>query len=139
MKFWLLFVMFGVLGLQVFGVAQAQDTVAQIPLVGEECSGIFCDFLDKFPELSGWLIVAFTAIGLILRAVSETLLWVGSKLNKPDASALGAKLGSFSAWAAQVVGWFGGGTPRALVLKKVAEELEKTRPPVDNGAAQTKT
>ena len=93
-----------------------------------DCTSIFCQVLAKFPEVNEWLLVTFTFIGLILRAMADFVAFVGKKLENRAASEWGQKLGSWALWAAQVIGWFGGVTPKAVIAKKVASELEKQKP-----------
>lgn len=97
-------------------IALAQEAV---------CNTVWCEALKNFPELNAWLLVIFTSLGLILRGVSDILVFAGEKIKNKSASEWGAKLGSYAVWTAQVVGWFGGGTSKAILQKKVADELGK--------------
>lgn len=107
-------------------IAMAQIEVPAL----EPCTTIWCDILGKFPELNAWLVVMFTAIGLSLRGISDFLGFAGEKLKKKSLSDWGKKLGEWATWAAQILGWFGGGTPRAVLMKHVEKELERTRPEI---------
>jgi len=102
-------------------VALAQEVAAE----AAACTSFMCEAMKNFPEINAWLIVIFTSLGLILRGVSELLVFVGSKIQNKASSEWGARLGSYAVWAAQVVGWFGGGTPKAIIQKKVDNELGK--------------
>lgn len=101
---------------------------ADIALAAEmatTCPNILCEALKNFPEINAWMLVIFTSLGLILRGVSDILVFVGEKIKNKSASEWGAKLGSAAVWSAQIVGWFGGGTSKAILQKKVADELGK--------------
>ena len=89
------------------------------------CPTFLCEALKNFPELNAWILVIFTSLGLILRGISDILVFTGEKIKNKSASDWGAKLGSYAVWAAQVVGWFGGGTSKAILAKKVQDELGK--------------
>jgi hypothetical protein len=109
-------------------VALAQSADQVLPLFSEEgCKTFWCSVLQNFPELNVWLLAIFTFIGLTLRATSDLLVFVGAKIENKSASELGAKLNSYALWAAQIIGWFGGGTSKAILAKKVADELGKQK------------
>ena len=98
-------------------VAISQEVIAA-PV---EC-GVLCQALKSFPEINAWLIAIFTAIGLILRAVADLLAFIGSKVEKKAVGEWGIRFNSYALWAAQIIGWFGGGTPKAVLEKKLADK-----------------
>lgn len=107
-------------------ISLAQEAVTAIEPV---CSGVLCQVLKNFPEVNAWLLVLFPAIALILRGIADILVFVGAKVQNKSTSDVGSKINSCALWAAQVVGWLGAGTPKAVIQKKVENELGKQGTP----------
>jgi hypothetical protein len=87
--------------------------------------GTLCQVMGNFPELNAWLIAIFTFLGLTLRAAAELLGFASKALSKSD-NGWTQRLGDWALWCSSVVGWFGGGTPKAVLEKKV--EAAKVQP-----------
>ncbi len=119
-------VLFAIVGCLTFIYCMRVGVAQEVPPLPDICEGFLCSILGKFPEISGWVIALFTMIGLILRAVAEFLGFLATQLKSAGASSWAVKLGSFSEWCAQIIGWFGGGTPSIVLDKKVAKKLGQT-------------
>ena len=102
---------------------------AAAQLVSEpKCDNMVCELMGKFPDINAALLAMFTMIGLTLRGVAEVLTIGGELVKNKSASDFGQKLASYAVKVAGIVGWFGGGTPRAVLLKKVNDELDRSKP-----------
>jgi hypothetical protein len=105
-------------------VSVAGPVATDEPIMSQEvCTSIVCEALSKFPEVNAWLIAIFTFIGLMLRATADLLGFVATRLAKAELGVWAKKLGSWALWSAQVVGWFGGGTPKVVLAKKVEKAI----------------
>lgn len=92
--------------------------MAEVPLMLEEtCTTFVCKVMDGFPEINAWLVAIFTFLAVFLRALAELVTFVGHRLNNEKTGKMGDKIESFSRWAAQILGWFGAGTPKVTKEK----------------------
>lgn len=101
-------------------IAMAADAAPAVP-----GGGFWTDLMKGFPAMNAWLVAVFTFIGLILRASADFVAFLGKQLSNKSASDFGEKLESWSLKIATILGWFGGGTPKAVLDKKVASEIAK--------------
>lgn len=101
--------------------ASADVAAAQEATTALEC-GAICQVMKGFPELNAWILAVFTALGLILRAIADLLAFIGSKVEQKAVGEWGKRFNSYALWAAQIIGWFGGGTPKAVLEKKMEAE-----------------
>lgn len=104
------------------GIALAQEAV-QVTMT---CTDWWCPLLAQFPSLSAWVVAIFTFISLTLRASAELLGFIGKQLANGNASAWAKRAGEWAVIASRIVGWFGGGTPKAAKEAIVAKAPDKT-------------
>lgn len=84
-----------------------------------QCEGWWCPFLENYPQYVGAIVAISTCLSLVLRAVSDLLLFIGKSFSSDDSTAIGNKLASYSIMLAKVIGWFGVGTPKAILEEKI--------------------
>jgi len=120
----LLLGLFVFLSLSDIGLAQDVEQVTEPLFYVEKCTTVWCTLLSGFPEINAWLLAIFTFLGLTLRGAADFLGFVGKMLHNKGTSDLATKLGSWAIWAAQAVGWFGGGTPK-VTAEKIASKDAK--------------
>lgn len=97
---------------------------ADLPAAANACSGMLCQVMGNFPDVNAWLIAIFTFLGLMLRVSADLLGFASTKLGKSD-SGWAQRLSDWALFCASVVGWFGGGTPKAVLQAKVEAHIEK--------------
>lgn len=111
------------IGLTYMLIFTASVSLAQeVAPAAEVCSGLLCQVMGNFPEINAWIIAVFTFIGLMLRASADLLGFVSKQLKKSD-NGWAQRLGDYAVYCASVVGWFGGGTPKVVLDKKVAKAV----------------
>jgi hypothetical protein len=101
----------------------ALEVVEALP---DECTGFVCTAMANFPEINAWLIAIFTFLAISLRALAEFITFVGHRLNNEKTGQLGNKIESFARWAAQILGWFGAGTPK-VTKEKLGQKVNEPK------------
>lgn len=96
------------------------DTLSPEEIVeGEPCDTMVCEVLKGFPDLNAWLIAAFMFLSVMLRALAELLDFVALKTGNAQVRGWHAMVSKAAGFASKVLGWFGGGTPKAVLRRKV--------------------
>lgn len=119
-------------------IALGQEFV-EVPMeatmVEEVCTSIVCEIMKGFPEVNAWLIAIFTFIGLGLRITADLLGFISGKLKHEEAGKWAVKISDWAVKAAQVIGWFGGGTPKVVLEKKVQSAIAGQQPKGADGTS----
>ena len=96
------------------------DLAEKIPLPPEQAPWwveMGSNFLGQFPEVNGWIVAILLFLSVGLRASAELLLFISTKTENTWDNKLAATLSKSTAWAAAVLGWFGGGKPKGVDKK----------------------
>lgn len=89
-----------------------------------ECTSWACEALKGFPQVNAWLLVIFSFLGVMLRAVSELLAFIALRFDDKEGK-WPARLAEYSMFCAKVVGWFGGGKSKKIITWDLPEEKKE--------------
>lgn len=91
--------------------------------------GLLQNSMKNFPHVNEWLVAFIMMFSLVTRGLSEFMFFVAAKTKTEKDDKWAGYFSKAAEWSGKFFGWFGAGTPKAVLAEQVQKEKLKDASP----------